>query len=115
MRCDAVYVDDVDSREIVKAKQLAYLEITVESKQNSAADAQAEQDIELLAEAGWYLTEINNATIGLLQRHFRISLNQAAAIMNELCRRGSASNSEGTKSRKILMSGEELKRYVKRA
>ena len=130
VRCDAVNVDDAEIREIVEAKQLTYPEIAAESKQkmadwiyrdfsrepdedNSTAGAQAEQNAELLAEAGRYLIERNNATIGLLQRRFRINFNEASAIMDELCRRGVISNPEGTKPRKILMSGVEFEEYVK--
>ena len=63
-------------------------------------------------DAGFFIIEKNNASIGLLQRRFRIGFNKAARIMDQLCEAGVVSDSESTKSRKILMTKAEFQDYV---
>lgn len=67
---------------------------------------------DLFVDAGRFIIEKNNASIGLLQRRFRIGFNKAARIMDELCEAGVVSESEGTKSRRILMNEAEFQEYV---
>lgn len=65
-------------------------------------DAGPDQD-ELFEKAGRFIIEKNNASIGLLQRGFRIGFNRAARIMDQLCEAGVVGDAEGTKKREILM------------
>ena len=67
---------------------------------------------EYFIDAGRFIIEKNNASIGLLQRRFKIGFNRAARIMDELCEHGVVSESEGTKPRKVLMSIAEFEDYV---
>ena len=67
---------------------------------------------DLFVDAGFFIIEKNNASIGLLQRRFRIGFNKAARIMDQLCEAGVVSDSESTKSRKILMTKAEFQDYV---
>ncbi|MGN1023536.1 MAG: DNA translocase FtsK, partial [Lachnospiraceae bacterium] len=67
---------------------------------------------DLFVDAGFFIIEKNNASIGLLQRRFRIGFNKAARIMDQLCDAGVVSESESTKSRKILMTKAEFQDYV---
>ena len=67
---------------------------------------------EFFVDAGRFVIEKNNATIGLLQRKFRIGFNRAARIMDELCEHGVVSESEGTKPRRVLMTMAEFENYV---
>mgnify|MGYP001852584417 CR=1 FL=1 len=64
------------------------------------------------AEAGKFIIEKEKASIGMLQRMFRIGFNRAARIMDQLCEAGVVGPEEGTKPRKVLMSMEEFEKYL---
>lgn len=66
---------------------------------------------ELFTEAGRFIIEKNSASIGLLQRRFRIGFNRAARIMDQLAEQGIVSQAEGTKPRKILMTEAEFEAW----
>jgi len=68
----------------------------------------------LFADAGKFLIEKDKASIGMLQRWFRIGFNHAARIMDQLAKAGVVSEDEGTKPRKVLMSMEEFEKYMER-
>lgn len=70
-----------------------------------------EQD-ELFADAGYFIIEKDKASIGLLQRMFRIGFNRAARIMDQLADAGVVGPEEGTKARQILMSREQFENYL---
>ena len=63
-------------------------------------------------EAGFLIIEKEKASIGMLQRMFRIGFNRAARIMDQLHESGVVSGEEGTKPRNILMSKEEFTQYI---
>ena len=56
---------------------------------------------------GRFIIEKDKASIGMLQRAFKIGFNRAARIMDQLCEAGVVGPEEGTKPRKILMTEEE--------
>ena len=64
------------------------------------------------AEAGKFIIEKEKASIGMLQRMFRIGFNRAARIMDQLCEAGVVGPEEGTKPRKVLMTMEEFEKYL---
>ena len=63
-------------------------------------------------EAGKFIIEKEKASIGMLQRMFKIGFNRAARIMDQLCDAGVVGPEEGTKPRKVLMSMEEFQNYL---
>lgn len=63
---------------------------------------------ELFYQAGIFIIEKEKASIGFLQRQFRIGFNRAARIMDQLADYGVVGEEEGTKPRRILMSMEEF-------
>ena len=63
-------------------------------------------------EAGKFIIEKEKASIGMLQRLFKIGFNRAARIMDQLCDAGVVGPEEGTKPRKVLMSMEEFQDYL---
>lgn len=63
-------------------------------------------------EAGKFIIEKEKASIGMLQRVFKIGFNRAARIMDQLCEAGVVGPEEGTKPRKVLMSMEEFEQYI---
>lgn len=64
------------------------------------------------ADAGRFIIEKDKASIGMLQRVFKIGFNRAARIMDQLCEAGVVGEEEGTKPRKVLMSMEEFEQLV---
>ena len=64
------------------------------------------------ADAGRLIIEKEKASIGMLQRAFKIGFNRAARIMDQLCEAGAVGPEEGTKPRKVLMTSEEFEQYL---
>ena len=63
-------------------------------------------------DAGRLIIDKDKASIGMLQRVFKIGFNRAARIMDQLCEAGIVGGEEGTKPRKILMTPEEFEQYI---
>lgn len=68
---------------------------------------------EYFVEAGRFIIEKDKASIGMLQRMFKIGFNRAARIMDQLAKAGVVGEEEGTKPRKILMSAAEFEEFIK--
>lgn len=64
------------------------------------------------ADAGYLIIEKEKASIGMLQRMFKIGFNRAARIMDQLADVGVVGPEEGTKPRKVLMTKEEFEQYI---
>lgn len=96
-----VYSDDIES-------QIQ----NIGSSSGGSAGASASEKDEYFVEAGRFIIEKDKASIGLLQRAFKIGFNRAARIMDQLYEAGVVGDEEGTKPRKILMSSEEFERYI---
>ena len=64
------------------------------------------------AEAGKLIIDKEKASIGMLQRMFKIGFNRAARIMDQLAEAGVVGPEEGTKPRKVLMTKEEFEEYL---
>jgi len=67
---------------------------------------------EYFAEAGKFIIEKDKASIGMLQRVFKIGFNRAARIMDQLCDAGVVGEEEGTKPRKVLMTMDAFEHYL---
>lgn len=63
-------------------------------------------------QAGKFIIEKNKASIGMLQRMFKIGFNRAARIMDQLHEAGVVGPEEGTKPRQVLMTEEQFEEYV---
>lgn len=66
----------------------------------------------LFVEAGKFIIEKDKASIGMLQRWFKIGFNRAARIMDQLAEAGVVGEEQGTKPREILMSPEQFEQYI---
>jgi S-DNA-T family DNA segregation ATPase FtsK/SpoIIIE len=77
----------------------------------AGANGEDERD-EYYIDAGFLIIDKEKASIGMLQRMFRIGFNRAARIMDQLHQDGVVSGEEGTKPRNILMSREEFQQYI---
>lgn len=64
------------------------------------------------ADAGKFVIEKDKASIGMLQRVFKIGFNRAARIVDQLEEAGVVGAEEGTKPRRILMSMEQFENYL---
>jgi len=98
---EAQYSDDVSDK-ITNAKSADSL--TSGSNGNDRDD--------YFIEAGKFIIEKDKASIGMLQRVYKIGFNRAARIMDQLAESGVVGPEEGTKPRKVLMSPEEFDQYV---
>ena len=67
---------------------------------------------EHFAEAGRFIIEKNKASIGMLQRVFKIGFNRAARIMDQLTEAGVVSEENGTKARQVLMDMPAFEQYL---
>ena len=88
-------------------------ERAMEVAKNAVSSAGRGGDVdELFADAGRFIIEKDKASIGNLQRYFKIGFNRAARIMDQLCDAGVVGPEEGTKPRKVLMSEEQFENYL---
>ena len=67
---------------------------------------------ELFADAGRFIIQKDKASIGMLQRWFKIGFNRAARIMDQLSDAGVVGPDEGTKPRKVIMTEEQFENYL---
>ena len=81
----------------------------IENKLKSSALSQ-ERD-EYFEAAARFVIEKDKASIGMLQRMFKVGFNRAARIVDQLADAGIVGPEEGTKPRKVLMSSEQLEAY----
>lgn len=63
---------------------------------------------EYFEQAGKFIIEKEKASIGMLQRMYKIGFNRAARIMDQLAEFGVVGEEEGTKPRKVLITMEEF-------
>lgn len=85
--------------------------ITSGAIEESNQSSMREQD-DYFVDAGRLIIEKEKASIGMLQRMFKIGFNRAARIMDQLFEAGVVGPEEGTKPRKIIMSPEEFEALV---
>lgn len=90
---------------------------TIESKisEVSMSDSQAfgtDRDIHF-EEAGRFIIEKEKASIGMIQRMYKVGFNRAARIMDQLADAGVVGPEEGTKPRKVLMTIEQFEEMLK--
>lgn len=83
------------------------------ASQSSTSGSGSGQDLDAyFVDAGKFIIDKDKASIGMLQRMFKIGFNRAARIMDQLCEAGVVGPEEGTKPRKVLMSMEEFDTYI---
>lgn len=85
--------------------------VSTASTTDSSSQTASDKD-EYFVEAGRFIIEKDKASIGMLQRVYKIGFNRAARIMDQLYEAGVVGPEEGTKPRKVIMSLEEFETYV---
>ncbi|HHT96895.1 MAG TPA: DNA translocase FtsK [Clostridiales bacterium] len=78
----------------------------------SIADAIASERDEYFIEAAKFIIEKDKASIGMLQRIYRIGFNRAARMMDQLSDIGVVGPDEGTKPRQVLMNKEQFDQWL---
>ena len=86
--------------------------ISLSGFQSVSGSSEEDRDVHFV-EAGRFIIEKEKASIGMLQRMFKIGFNRAARIMDQLAEAGVVGPEEGTKPRKVLMSMEEFENYIR--
>ncbi len=128
VRVQGAYVSDTEVMEVVdflkQNNDNGYDEETSDkiSKAMDSADnnikgqsmtASDENDYdEHLYSAGMFIIQKEKASIGALQRQFKIGFNRAARIMDQLSEFGVVGPEEGTKPRQIIMSAEQFENFA---
>lgn len=87
-------------------------ETIANAKAQEAITAANDERDDYFVEAGRFIIEKDKASIGMLQRVYRIGFNRAARIMDQLAEVGVVGPEEGTKPRKILMTEEEYEQFL---
>ncbi len=103
-------VEDTGSAKALE-EQMQKMQTAVESAAAPETGGGNDRDV-LFVDAGKFIIEKDKASIGMLQRWFKIGFNRAARIMDQLAEAGVVGEEEGTKPRKILMSMEEFEQYI---
>ncbi|MBQ4562915.1 MAG: DNA translocase FtsK 4TM domain-containing protein, partial [Lachnospiraceae bacterium] len=119
LRVQGAYVSDSEINQIVSflsERGEVKFDESIEQKlvQNSNAMAGSSDRDEYFERAGRFIVESQKASIGNLQRMFKIGFNRAARIMDQLADAGVVGPDEGTKARKILMTPEQLDEFFGR-
>ncbi|WP_026665950.1 FtsK/SpoIIIE family DNA translocase [Butyrivibrio sp. FC2001] len=100
------------------SEEISNMEVSSKSAANVAAGDVSDggSDVDpLFAQAGAAIIEKEKASIGMLQRLYKIGFNRAARIMDQLSDAGVVGPEEGTKPRKILMTKEEFENMIDNA
>lgn len=123
VRIQGAFVSDKEVTgvaEFLRAKLLQNLDkIGVEETKNSTEIPETEQDKHVkpaidsyFIEAGRLIIDKERASVGMLQRQFKIGFNRAAHILDQLYEYGVIGEEEGTKPRKVLMNVEQFEQLV---
>ncbi len=97
---DAAISEKIDNTELTGGK-IAPISSETDSSNDDGHD-------ELFYEAGKFIITKEKASIGTLQRVFKIGFNRGARIMDQLCEAGVVSEEDGKKPRNILMTLDEF-------
>ena len=103
--------DGYDEEIVQKIKNASSASSDASGGGGSTGNAPGGKD-ELFVEAAKAIIDKNKASIGMLQRLFKIGFNRAARIMDQLAEAGVVGEEEGTKPRKVLMSEEQFESYI---
>ncbi len=105
--------NDIEADEELAAKILEVGNPAAAAALADAGESAPEDDRdEYFEQAGRFIIEKDKASIGMLQRVYRIGFNRAARIMDQLADAGVVSEEDGTKPRRILMKMEEFDAYL---
>lgn len=114
VRVQGCFVSDEEVHNIIEfvksqAEDVEYSGEVIESiEKGNISTSKADDVDELLEEAIECVVSAGQASVSMLQRHFRIGYNRAARIVDEMEARGIVSAQDGARPRQVLLSEEEL-------
>lgn len=120
-RVQGAFVSDTEVSDVVEflaqknmsAEYSKEMEAKISQVSQAVAEGGGSSEVDAhFADAGKFIIEKDKASIGMLQRVFKIGFNRAARIMDQLADAGVVGEEEGTKPRKVLMSMEEFENYI---
>ncbi|SCY31027.1 DNA translocase FtsK [Butyrivibrio sp. INlla14] len=103
-KIDTSYNDDIEN-------QINSMQSMGSGSGGFGSEPDSDRD-EFFVQAGYLIIEKEKASIGMLQRAFKIGFNRAARIMDQLCDAGVVGDEEGTKPRKVLMNRVQFDEYL---
>ena len=104
---------DSEAQEEITAAIEAQSASSNDPRQGDSGETEPEDDRDqYFSDAGRFIIETNKASIGKLQRKFKIGFNRAARIMDQLAEAGVVTGEDGTKARQILMTEMEFENYL---
>ncbi|MDQ0152481.1 S-DNA-T family DNA segregation ATPase FtsK/SpoIIIE [Moryella indoligenes] len=123
MRVQGAFVSDQEVQKVVEYIKeeelpLSYSKETVEKivrSADSTAQTPGSGRDELFAQAGQFIIDRQKASIGNLQRMFKIGFNRAARIMDQLSEAGVVGEEQGTKPREVLMTAEQFEELLRQS
>ncbi len=119
VRVQGAFVSDAEVSRVVEFlkenEDVAVYDTSVTEKiekiKNGSISSERDEYFEAAAR---FIMEKDKATIGMLQRMFKIGFNRAARIIDQLADAGIVGPEEGTKPRKILMTPEQLDAFFEK-
>ena len=126
-RIQGAFVSDEDVQKVVSyikannasdSSAMADIENQIDgiaSSNGNGQDADLKGDSvydEYFADAGRFIIEKNKASIGMLQRVFKIGFNRAARIMDQLAEAGVVSEENGTRARQVQMDMPTFEQFL---
>ncbi|WP_311982667.1 DNA translocase FtsK [Vagococcus lutrae] len=110
-RVQGAFISDLEVEKIVsfvtEQQGADYQENMMPSDEVTTTNPAESQD-ELYQEVVEMVTEMESASISMIQRRFRVGYNRAARLIDELEANGIVGPSEGSKPRKVLVSSIEI-------
>ena len=83
-----------------------------DTKEGNSSQGEEDGYDEYFDAAGKLIIDKDKASIGMLQRVYKIGFNRAARIMDQLAEAGIVGEEDGTKPRKVLMGKDEFEAFV---
>ncbi len=121
IKCKSVYISDSEidmlraevleqNKEYILENREKYV-VDVEEKSSIERERYIDRD-EYLYEASRFIIEKGKASIGMLQRIFKIGFNRAVKIMDQAAELGVVGEEDGTMHRKVLMTMKEFEQLI---
>lgn len=112
-RVQGAFISDEEVEKVVDAvknqfESFTYDENLLSNVSSSIASGDSNDADEYLPDAIKLVVEMEQASISMLQRKFKIGYNRAARIVDEMEERGVVGPSQGSKPRQVLISKTEL-------
>lgn len=114
MRIQSAYVSDKEILNVVDflSEQSANSKVDFYTVEDGKGNIEAKAYDEYFEEAGRFVIEKGKASIGMLQRFFKVGFNRANEIMNQLCEVGVVGEELGTKPREVLITLEQFEEFL---